>query len=60
MVIDIHKPKEYSEFEKSVIGAAHSHRTTFWSNNQLTEKLETVLIDIIGIIFYMTNLIVQV
>ena len=39
--------------------AAHSHRTTIWPTSQLTEKLETILFNIIGIIFYMTNLIVQ-
>ena len=31
-----------------------------WSTSQLIEKLETILIDIICIIFYITNLIVQV
>jgi len=33
---------------------------TFWPTSQLIEKLETILIDIICIIFYMTYLIVQV
>ena len=41
-------------------GAAHSHQMTFWSTSQLIEKLETILIDIICLIFHMTFLIVQV
>jgi len=41
-------------------GAAHSHRTIFWSTCQLIKKRETILIDIVCIIFFMTNLIVQV
>ena len=41
-------------------GAAHSNRTTFWPTIQLFEKMETILIDIICIILYLTSLIVQV
>ena len=45
---------------KTFIGAAHSHRTTFWPTSQLIDKLETILTDIICIIFYMTYFIEQV
>ena len=46
--------------ELSIFGAAHSDQTIFWPTSQLIEKLETILTDIICIIFYMTYFIVQV